>query len=116
VGSGATDEQRGFVHRLTRSPAVLYSLASLFYSSKGGSSWYISDSWLNSTNECEWYGVVCQSDDGSSTGVEVIRGLNLTGNGLDGTIPSDLAILSNLLVLDMSNNQLMGSIPDEMGY
>jgi hypothetical protein len=40
-------------------------------------------SWLSSTSECTWFGVIC-SDDG------VVRGVDLNDNGLIGTLPYEL--------------------------
>jgi hypothetical protein len=93
-----------------------YSLATLYYSTNGESAWNQSDGWLNTTNECEWYGVECSEEEGESEDSDPVVGLNLTDNGLDGTLPSDLALLSaSLTVVDLSNNDLSGPIPSEIG-
>jgi hypothetical protein len=93
-----------------------YSLATLYYSTNGESAWNKSDGWLNTTSECEWYGVECSQEEGGSEDSGMVVGLNLMDNGLDGTLPSDLALLSaSLTVVDLSNNDLSGPIPSEIG-
>ena len=62
-----------------------YALATLYYST-AGVQWTSSDSWITSTDECQWYGISgCdEADDGE------IVSLELFGNNLVGTIPSEL--------------------------
>ena len=71
--------------------------------------WAHEDSWMTKTSVCDWYGVDCDEDD-ASTVVHV----NMTANGLEGTIPVELASLSSLIRLDLSSNRLSGSIPKEL--
>ena len=57
----------------------------------GGASW--TNKWdLSSADHCSWYGVTC----GSSG--EVTR-LNLRSNGLKGTLPAELNVLTSLVYL-----------------
>mmetsp|Transcript_47591 Transcript_47591/g.101133 ORF Transcript_47591/g.101133 Transcript_47591/m.101133 type:complete len:690 (-) Transcript_47591:233-2302(-) len=64
--------------------------------------------WLSSTEECEWYGVICSSD-------EVVRGVELMGNGLIGEIPPEISQLRFLQYLALNGNCLFGTIPPEFG-
>jgi Leucine-rich repeat (LRR) protein len=99
---GQTDDDR----TLTR-----IGLATLFFSTFG-ESWQESDGWLSESHECDWYGIECSPAD--ETGRVV--GISLSENGLNGTLPLDLALLSNSLVaLDLSNNLLTGYLPPEIG-
>ena len=41
--------------------------------------------------------------------------LDLSGNNLRGTLPAELASLTELASLDLSGNQLRGQIPDVRG-
>jgi hypothetical protein len=65
-----------------------YALATLFYSTNG-TSWDKKDEWMSNFDECAWVAVSCD-DNGS------IDTLNLDSNNLVGTIPNELALLSNL--------------------
>ena len=45
-----------------------------------------------------------------------VRGLDLSGEGLDGVIPGEIGDLYELTVLDLSDNSLTGDIPEELGW
>jgi len=64
--------------------------------------------WLSSTEECEWYGVICSKD-------EVVRGVELIGNDLIGEIPPEVSELRFLQYLALNGNCLYGTIPPEIG-
>jgi len=66
---------------------------------------------------CEWEGVTCRDashvvDGGASSAV--ITGINVTQQGLSGTIPTELGLLTDLEHLSLNNNILRGSIPQEI--
>eukprot|EP00546_Thalassionema_frauenfeldii_P002577 CAMPEP_0178938850 /NCGR_PEP_ID=MMETSP0786-20121207/26559_1 /TAXON_ID=186022 /ORGANISM="Thalassionema frauenfeldii, Strain CCMP 1798" /LENGTH=631 /DNA_ID=CAMNT_0020617613 /DNA_START=83 /DNA_END=1975 /DNA_ORIENTATION=- len=91
-----------------------YALVALFFSASNGPnkgiSWNEKEGWLESLDECEWYGVSCASDD------VTITALNLTNNNIAGSLPPEISILSSSLVsLAVNNNHLRGSIPTEVG-
>jgi hypothetical protein len=65
-----------------------YSLATLFYSTNGNS-WYSKINWRSNRLECEWDAVYCDENDS-------IERLSIDFNNLVGTIPNELALLSNL--------------------
>jgi hypothetical protein len=82
------------------------------YESTNGDDWNYNLGWGNRTDVCMWWGVTC-NDDGSVTDLE------LAGNHLTGTIPSELGNLSNLEVLDLTGldlapTNLSGPIPPEV--
>ena len=87
--------------------AELVALISL-YNATDGPNWKHNSNWLSETPVGEWYGV---SIDGSGR----VVGLELYGNGLSGTIPSELSRLANLRTLWLYGNQLSGEIPAELG-
>ena len=47
--------------------------------------------------------------------VEDTDSLNLSENGLTGSIPSEIGNLTNLTYMNLGSNQLTGSIPPEIG-
>ncbi|GJM90587.1 hypothetical protein PR202_ga06885 [Eleusine coracana subsp. coracana] len=68
-------------------------------------------SWSNtSQNFCNWSGVSCSAQTQSR-----VTALNLSSQGLGGTIPPCIGNLSSITSLDMSNNGFRGSIPTELG-
>jgi hypothetical protein len=65
-----------------------YALATLFYSTDG-TSWYRKTNWRKNIDECDWGYVFCDQNRSLET-------LKLSYNNLFGTIPNELALLSNL--------------------
>jgi len=72
------------------------------------------ETWMQYTDECTWFTswyenrVAC---DGTGT----FKFLVLRNIGLDGTIPSELALLTRLNTLVLSDNSIQGTIPEELG-
>jgi hypothetical protein len=64
-----------------------YALATLFYSTDGNS-WDSKGNWRSDRKECEWDAVYCKNDS--------IESLEIYDNNLVGTIPNELALMSNL--------------------
>lgn len=85
--------------------AQRYILANLFYATNGDE-WENSTGWLDNTHECFWHGIYCDTIDD----IEIVTGIALSDNGLDGTIPLELGHLTSLSVLDLSFNALSGGI------
>ncbi len=72
-----------------------YVLATLFYSTNG-TSWDKKDEWMSNSNECLWY------NGGSSVCTRgSVETLSLSYNNLVGTIPNELGLLSNLSKLSV---------------
>ena len=80
--------------------AVIKSL----YKATSGADWTNSDGWLGEDAVSEWYGV--QSDF-----LGRVTGLDLSGNGLEGRVPSNLAQLSQMIELRIGGNALAGRLP-----
>ena len=68
------------------------------------------DSWNKSTSYCSWEGVTC----GRRHRWRVV-GLNLSSQGLAGTISPAIGNLTFLRLLDLSSNGLQGEIPPSIG-
>jgi len=77
------------------------------YNGTDGDTWVENTGWMVTNTPCSWYGVSC--DPGNVTG------LFLVNNQLSGTIPAELANLSELRESSLSGNHLSGNIPPELG-
>jgi Leucine-rich repeat (LRR) protein len=78
------------------------------YNSTNGPSWRVRTNWLSGTiSHCDWYGVLCEGEPGSRKVVS----LDLFNNNLVGTIPGELGDLVHLKVLKLISNRLSGTIP-----
>lgn len=82
------------------------------YHSTNGPGWTNSTNWLSDAPLGTWYGVRTTIQ-GEGLGEVLI--LDLGGNNLYGSIPSEIGQLQKLEFLDLSHNQLTGSIPVEIG-
>jgi len=80
------------------------------YNSTNGPTWSDHSGWLGAEGtECSWYGVACNGA-GSN-----VANLYLSNNQLSGVIPPELGNLTFLASLYMSSNSLTGNIPPEIG-
>ena len=74
------------------------------YNATDGASWTDSANWLSEEPLGSWHGVTTDAEG-------LVTGLSLASNGLSGTIPSELAELTNLDTLHLSGNSLKGCLP-----
>ncbi|MCL4250731.1 MAG: fibronectin type III domain-containing protein, partial [Anaerolineae bacterium] len=91
----------------TSLPAQEIAALEALYTSTNGAGWTNKTGWMTAADPCTWYGVYCTSD-------HVTR-ISLGGNQLSGTMPPELANLTNLQYLELPSNQLTGSIPAALG-
>ena len=78
------------------------------YNETDGPNWTNHTNWLSDAPLGEWYGVT--TDDQGQ-----VAELNLSSNGLSGTLPPAAGLLKRVLSLDLSVNSLGGPIPPEIG-
>jgi len=83
-----------------------FILATMFLQGEGFL-WTQQRSWLSDDNVCSWYGLSCTVNGR-------IQAVQLDENGVTGTIPTELVLLSELRVLSLGNNRIRGTIPEEL--
>jgi Leucine-rich repeat (LRR) protein len=85
-----------------------YRLALLFIL-WDGPNWKGNDSWLSSKSECTWLEVICNIE-------KQVTEILLSNQNIMGEIPMDAAFnLTSLTKLDVSRNQIEGSLSDAIG-
>lgn len=89
--------------------------------------WRNNDNWLSGLGYCSWHGISCHSRGGGGEGSAsalpenndvdyYVSSLNLTSNNLNGIIPHEIyTAFPKLRVLDISKNELGGTIGREIG-
>lgn len=87
----------GHTHHMSQRHALaqLYDLA-------GGAQWRSRQHWLHAP-VCKWHGILCDKGGVSS--------IDLGGNGVEGTLPTQLCLLSKLRVLNIDESRLSGTLP-----
>jgi len=98
-----------------------FTLATLYFATQGrsfldnkidSSTWTRKDNWLSAFSVCQWYGVTCLGGTVGGQSLGLVSGLNLTQNGLAGTVPDELSLLHiDIRSLDLSFNAIGGTIP-----
>ncbi|CAB9512576.1 Leucine Rich Repeat [Seminavis robusta] len=101
-----------------------YALATFYYSTNGDN-WAENLWWLSDEDECTWYNKqvangypACQINT-SNSAQRTFTSLDLSFNNVQGTIPPELGLLSGLLRLDLDGGPagfLFGTLPPELGY
>lgn len=79
------------------------------YDAMGGPEWRRNDNWATDAPIDTWYGVARSY--GSRYGIQ----LDLSENGLFGSIPPEIGQLKSLETLNLTRNDLTGPIPPEIG-
>ena len=77
------------------------------YENTHGSGWKHNTGWLSARSECTWYGVKC-THSGS------IDELVLQNNRLRGTLPDQLSLLTELVHLELGEDDMSGTIPPQV--
>jgi hypothetical protein len=92
-----------------------YALLTLFFQQTVFEKWHDTTGWLVNANECTWKGISCDLE--NSVGEQsVVHQVNLNSNGIKGTIPADLGLLTALTYFDIrGNGVLTGTLPATIG-
>ena len=91
-------------------PTVEREALIALYNSTDGDNWTDNTNWMGAAGtECTWFGVSCDA------GETYAQQLHLSENQLTGSIPAELGKLSQLRSLWLDDNQLSGNIPTELG-
>jgi hypothetical protein len=83
-----------------------YVLAVIYYATKGAQ-WDVNTDWMTSKHECSWYGVECNA-------FKTIINLDLGYIKVDGLVPREIGLLTELQDLDLHGNDLQGVIPHKL--
>jgi len=111
-----------------------FALATLFYSTNGASGeWFSDDNWIaHNVHECEWYNynthgfyAIPEIEEDRFYNVTnatapcggngVYEHLWLVNNGLEGTLPEELYLLTSLKSISLDRNQLQGTLSTRIG-
>ena len=76
--------------------------------------WYALESWMQYTDECQWFSSYWFNRVACTANYQFKR-LYLINVGLEGTIPTEIALLSKLDAIHLPLNKLTGTIPTEFG-
>ena len=112
-----------------------FALMSVYYATNG-EAWYDRTSWgSHNTSECQWFsnydfepdavsqqnfaasaiGDMLQDGNPCNAATHEIAALYLNSNGLAGTIPPEIELLTSLNALRLGYNKLHSTIPSELG-
>jgi hypothetical protein len=100
-------------------PTIEYDALVALYRSTGGPAWTDDTGWME-VNASAWFGVEVTDvkedyDAGLGKWVVVekgyVRGISLSNNGLEGSLPNEIGNFPGLRTINMSWNALTGSIP-----
>ena len=78
------------------------------YDSTGGANWGINNNWLTKAPVSTWWGIGVDSNNR-------VDSIELSYNGLVGTIPSSIVNLTQIRYLTLDGNSLTGMIPTSIG-
>jgi hypothetical protein len=79
------------------------SLEKLYIATEGDG-WANNDGWLDNCEPCSWTGVGCDENDR-------VTSIVLRGNGLSGSLPTEIGALDQLRLLNLAYNEVAGELP-----
>ena len=80
----------------------------VLYEATNGSGWEQSDGWLSDTPLGNWYGIETDANGR-------VASIDMSRNGLEGSMPAELGGLAELVSLSLNRNRLSGEIPSRAG-
>ena len=82
----------------------------VFFCEQDGGDWLENDMWLSDLHECDWYNMIGLDPCNRVEQLEMIR---INGNGLQGTLPRELSILSTIYEFTVADNLITGTFPTD---
>ena len=92
-----------------------FALATIFYSTDGPSTWTNTSGWVTDAHECTWYFAFPPEQTIDHCDGDELQILQLEENGMSGTLPPEVGLLSGLRVLRLVRGALSGAIPSTVG-
>jgi Leucine-rich repeat (LRR) protein len=92
----------------------LYALSCFYFSTYNvfngydQSAWLDHQHWVQTDNVCNWFGVKCSPG-------EKVTSLQLPNNNVTGIVPLEMGLLTDLELLDLSNNAV-ANLNEEMAW
>ena len=94
------------------------------YEASSGATWSVNQGWMSDSGVCSWRTSALKDCDGASAAQgssticcteDRVTALYLYDNGLHGTLPTTLGLLTSLERLALNENSLSGSMPTQLG-
>ena len=87
-----------------------------FWFSMSDVPWERSTYWTEHMDECEWFGISCEERNllGEVGEQRVVTEMDFPSNNMQGTIPADLGLLTNLRRFVSDFNDFSGTLPDSI--
>jgi hypothetical protein len=95
-----------------------FALATFYFATSGEERWSNTTGWLSDQDECEWF-TTFSSEESFSSICDRKEGLYtrlaLDRNGLKGTFPKEIGLLTSLIFLELRGNIVTGFLPSTLG-
>jgi hypothetical protein len=78
----------------------------VLYYATNGTSWTDQTGWMTEVSACEWTGIRCDRFN------KVVEEIDLSRNNLVGSIPNEVSLVKSLISLWLRKNELSGTVPN----
>jgi hypothetical protein len=94
-----------------------YALLTMWFQQTNQSKWIGTSGWLTDSDECNWFGITCESTKllNAVSIVDFYDENTLTSNNYVGTLSADLGLITSIRSIDFKHNNLMGTLPESIG-